>query len=203
MRPSQLISRFFIKLFVCYGLFLVAWPVLSGPYASAFRKVGTKVFRSFGPDGDVLIKERADPTRMLDSDLVQGNRKTRSVGTRPFGTQYQGYAPTAVLLSLIVASPVTWKRRGWATLWGLILIHLWIAFALWLMLVDAYSDPSKLAMYELSPLVKRSLAYVTFLVTKSTMTRYFVPVFFWILVTFRRNDWQNILPTPGTRDENN
>ena len=201
MRPSQLISRFFIKLFICYGLFLVAWPALSDPYASAFRKVGTKVFRSFGPDGDVLIKKRDNPTRMLDSDLVQGNRKTRSFGTTPFGTRYQGYAPTAVLLSLILASPVTWKRRGWATVLGLILVHLWIAFALWLMLVDTYSDPNKLAMYELSPLVKGSLSYTTFVVTKSTMTRYFVPVFFWILVTFRRDDWQIIVATPGTRDE--
>lgn len=195
MRLPAIISLFFLKLLFWYGLFLALWTAVDGTYAAAFQSVGTRVFRTFFPAWNVVLRAKSNPTSTWDSELVLHNAKTGSTGAQPFGTRYQGFAPTSMLLSFILASPIPWKRRWQAMLWGMILVHLWIAFAVWLMIVKGYSGANTLAMYHFGPFVSASISYVTFLVTESTAPRYLVPIFFWIAVTFRRGDWENIFRT--------
>ncbi len=192
MHPKT-VSWFFITLVLMYALFVVLWAGIGDWYASAFRSAGTSVFKDFGPSGIVLFQAQAEPTVLWDSDIVLGNHDTKKALPMSLGTRYRGYAPTSVLLSLIFASPLPWKRRLPAVAAALILLHLWIGFGLWLQIMAGYCGPSEIRMYELSPFVDKTLSYVSFVVSTSTVSQYAIPVFFWILVTFRRGDWELIL----------
>lgn len=190
------VTKFFIKLLLCYALFLGAWPLVASTYATAFRTVYTKAFQSAFPKWYVAFVAKSSATSSWDSELLLHNPKTKQTGAQPFGTRYLGYAATSMLFALLLASPVSWGRRGRALIWGVILVHLWIAFSLWLMIVHGYSGDNTLAIYDFGSTVKRTLSFATFLATESTAPRYLVPVFLWITVTFRKGDWEAIFKTP-------
>jgi len=206
MSAPRVISLFFVRLILWYALFLVLWAAAGNVYIAAYRTIGTSVFRTLFPSWDVVIEAARRPTDMWDSQLVQYNRRTQTRGIQPFGARYQGFAPTSVLMSLILASPLRWRRRGRALLWGLAAVHVWIALSIWLMIVDGYSGANAVAIYSFSPSVDYVLSFVTFLVTASTVPRYALPIFLWALVTFRRGDWAAVFgprEARGTRRHGN
>ncbi|UCE61026.1 MAG: hypothetical protein JSU63_04590 [Phycisphaerales bacterium] len=192
MHPKT-VSWFFIKLVLTYGLFIALWVGIGDWYASAFRSAGTSIFKDFGPSGIVVFQAKEEPTALWDSDILLGNHETKRALPKPFGTRYRGYAPTSVLLALVFASPLPWRRRLLAAAAGLVLLYLWIGFGLWLQIMAGYAGSDEIRMYELTPFVDKTLSYMSFVVATSTVSQYAMPVFFWILVTFRRDDWELIL----------
>lgn len=192
MQAHKLISLFFLKLVGIYLLFVVVWTATgaSGCYAAQFQTVGSWFFGafSFGTDGRIRIDEMDRPTNLWDSNLHLSNRKTGAEGTLPFGSHGWGYAPTIMVTSLILATPIPWRSRVRALLWGLLVVHGWIGLEILLAGVNAFSGPSTLAVYSLHPTVQRGLAFVTEVVTKSTATRYAISTMIWAAVTFRQAD---------------
>ncbi len=199
--PLLLISGFFLKALFYYLAFLGLWMLVGEGYASAYRAVGTKIFRNFPPHGRVLIKEKATPTHLLDSEYLLGNDETRAVLTQSFSARYHGYSPMRLMLSLVLASPFSWRRRGWATLWGLVLIHAWIVFELGLMIFGGYTGDHAAAMYTFSPGINKGVEFITHVAADTIVPRYVVPCLVWILVTFRRGDWDNFVKTLQAKDK--
>lgn len=200
MPPLRQVSYFFARLVLYYGLFLSlwSWVGLDRAYPIAFQKSATYVFRSLHSMGGrwmVLVHAPEAPVGKFDTEIVVGNPSTGALGKQPLNAQYLGYAPLSMVLTLILASPVPWRRRAWACLWGLILVHAWMAIGLILLVVHAYSVPGPLAMYSVSAVTTKSLAFLAETMVTSTVGRYAVPVFFWLLVTFRRADWQRCSET--------
>lgn len=206
MSPLKPLSLFFVKLVCLYLLFVVVWEFADGQrwYPAAFQSAGSTFFRAFefGDDdgGRVHIDELDTPNNLWDSELRFANLKTGAKGAQPFSSRYWGYAPTTMVLTLILATPVSWKRRGWAMLAGLALVHLWIGLECWLSILNGFSGANDLAIYFFSSAPKKVLATVTEFVTVSTVTRFVVPVFIWVLVTFRRQDLEEALVRTGVRD---
>ena len=192
-RPLSVISGFFVKALAYYVAFLGLWMLIGESYATAYRASATKIFRKFPPHGTVFITAKVAPTRLLDSELRLGNDKTLAVLTQGFSARYHAYAPTRLMLSLILASPFPWRRRCWAVLWGLLLVHAWIVFALFMMIMNGYSGDHAVAMYTFRPSIIKSLMFVTKLATEGIIPRYVVPAGLWILVTFRRGDWEDFM----------
>ncbi len=80
----------------------------------------------------------------------------------------------------------------WALLWGLVLVNAFVAFRVWLQLVNAYSDPNALAIFSLSPFWKGMLRAAVLVLFRAPAAHYVVPMFIWMLVTFRRGDLQGM-----------
>lgn len=194
MRLVLPVSFFFGKLVLWYALFVVLWEVtpVGQWYATAFQNVGTAVFRAFtfGEHGVVWLEPLDQPTELWDSALKIKNRQAKLVGTLPFGTRYWGYASTTMVLSLILATPLAWRRRLVAVVIGMLMVHAWIAGEIWLASVNALSEPNSLAVYTPGPTLKAVLSFVTEIVTKSTVTRYAVSAAIWGLASFRSGDWE-------------
>ena len=97
-----------------------------------------------------------------------------------------GYAPTAMLVSLALATPVGWKRRLWTLLWGLVLVHLFIVFRLTIVLlhVGFAASGKAYALFEPGPLLLDLLKRGDQVLADNPTFSYLVSVFFWIAILF-------------------
>jgi len=97
-----------------------------------------------------------------------------------------GWGPTALLVSLVLATPLPWKRRWRALFLGLILeqgfIVLWLAYFVWY-------DSAEIALVAFTPFWRHAAS--VFRETLLGQINLAAPVLIWILVTFRRGDREN------------
>lgn len=188
MSPLRLLSGFFLRLLLYYAAAQLLWVLAGDVYVRTFQAVGTSLFRGFGPDGDVRFAPLVPATPLWETELILRHRSTKTVGRVPIGARPR-YSLTASLLALVLATPVAGRRRLWAGLWGLLLIHLWIVFGLWLNILNVYCGNNALRMYDVGPAVKTCLALTREVAVVSPVTGFAVSVLVWVLVTLRRGDW--------------
>lgn len=195
MLPARQVIAFFAKVILLYALLRISWPAVQGVYRAAFCASGTFVFRPFGV-GRVQFEPLPTPPAgrdPYDAQAVLENVRTRARGTMPMNSRLMGYLPTAFVAALIVATPVGWRRRAWGLLAGVAVMSGFAGFELWLRLLDAFSDASTLAQYTFPPWGRSFLLVVLKVIGMSPVTAYITPIFIWVLLMFRREDWNRIL----------
>jgi hypothetical protein len=92
------------------------------------------------------------------------------------------------LVTLVLLTPVPWRRRWRALAWGLVLVGGFVLLRMWLIIFNAFCSPTALALFDPSPFWRRTLAFTTEMLTKSLTTSFVVPLAIWVLVCFRRGD---------------
>ena len=137
MLQRKAVTRFSVIAIVVYSALTWAWPSFEHLYTAHFRTVGNIAFSRFWfwsnakvdfldlksetlraqvnaklpgklPDGVELPK----PTGDMDTLLILRNKDVpASLGFLRTSSRLIGYAPTAVLFSLVLATPIAWKRR--------------------------------------------------------------------------------------------
>jgi hypothetical protein len=185
-------------LILFYTLLVVPWPGVQQGYASLFCDAGNLAFRSFGSAGRTRFRLLDPPPankNAVDYEIKLENIRTRAGGTfeRDRSTRKMGYLPAAFAVSLVLATPIPWRRRLAAIVWAMGLMIAFVGFQLTLELVDAFSNPGVLNQFELGLWTKRLLGVLIKVVVKSPVAAYIAPIFVWILVTFRRDDWAKLL----------
>ncbi|MBU0717724.1 MAG: hypothetical protein KJ749_05695, partial [Planctomycetes bacterium] len=96
-----------------------------------------------------------------------------------------GYTPTAVIIALLVATPMGWRRRGWGLLGGLVAIHLFILFRLTLTLaVKGFGAPKPYALFDLSGFWMGVLEPLEEIFVHKPNVAMVVAVFLWLFVAF-------------------
>ncbi len=190
MLPLKKLSVFFVVCSLIYALLIIPWPGLLDGYRAFFRTGGDVLFRSYGSNGSVSFKPLSSADHSRDTTVVLVKKKPFVRAELDITAVYLGYRPTAFLVALVVATPIPWSRRWRALLWGLILVNLFVAFRLWLKLLDEFSNANALALYEFAPHWKSLLWALVAVLVKQPETHYMVPAFIWALVTFRRGEWR-------------
>ena len=189
MQPVKRISGFLFWCLVTYGLLLLPWHGLMNAYRAGFRAVGNVMFHSVSDGGSVYFEKLSDGDRVNDTTLRLTNRTNGTRGSMDIRAAYVAYRPTAFLIALVLATPMPWSRRGWALLWGLVGVGLFVAFRIWLQVFDAMSNGDALSVYVLGSTWKGALvATLKVMVHASTMS-YLAPACIWALVAVRRGDW--------------
>lgn len=197
MQRPKLIAGFFLRLIALYALLLLPWPGLEETYAQAFRWGGTKMLGHFGTHGKVWLVEGPESDLTHDTDLFVQNRTTKAGLGIGVSSRYLGYLPAAFLVSLIIATPLPFKRRARALLWGLIAIHALAVAQLAVVATFGFSLGQPPVMYQLGNFWGRTLAAFVQVIQVSPATWLVVPLFVWIPVTFRRGDVQVLLDGRG------
>jgi len=127
--------------------------------AQGFRAVGNAVFARDN-EKCVLYFEGHRQTQGLsavDTRIIIGNRHlvdNNGKGPAAFlmlNSRSVGWLPTALTVALIVATPVPWRRRCWALLWGVLLIN---AFVLFSVAVYIWNESTTVSLLTLSPFWK-------------------------------------------------
>jgi len=136
---------------------------------------------------------RAEGVR--DTLLVFQNRTTpASPGFLRTSSRVVGYVPTAVLVSLVVATPVGWKRRGWLLLWGIALVEVFIVLRLTaLMLHTGFADADKAyALFRPGPFAADVIARCHTVLADNPTFAYVAPVFLWLIVLLGFEIWASL-----------
>jgi hypothetical protein len=193
---KRLITGFFLRLVLAYAAFMAAWPLLKTPYSAWHRTAGNACLSPITSRG-VISFQRApgnDPVR----DTVIYIQDPQTPGAEllvPISARYTGYMPTAFTASLILATPIPWRRRFTALLIAMILVHVFILGWLTLSLIDEMSNPAApFQLAQFTEMDKRILRFVvTNFVESVIATAYVVPIFIWIIAAFRRRDREQLL----------
>jgi len=135
MPPLKRLAGFFARLLLLYGVFIVAWPVVRPGYVMFFRAGGNFLLGSFGSMGQVRFKPNPGDDPDYDTQVVLTNLANRARRTTESDSRFLGYMPVAALVALILATPITWRRRGLALLWGLPLVHGFVVLRVALLLL--------------------------------------------------------------------
>lgn len=162
------------------------------------------VFGSFSSKGIVAFtRNPAGEKRVntvLDTIIYVGNREQAMdvihggpTAAINFSSRTMVYLPTALVIALILATGIGWRRRLCALVWGLVWIHVFTVFLLGLMIVMIICAHPELGLFEVSPFWQKvvSLLYEFFFVRFGALSA--TAVLIWIIVTFRRDDWIKIL----------
>ncbi len=198
MFPLRRISGFFIRCLLIYALLLLVpwqWPGVLDGYRAIFAAGGNTLFHWFGPSGSVSFEPMSSPDHAKDMSIRLTKLRPRRIsGTMEIKSVYAGYRPTAFLISLVLATPIPWKRRWQALVWGLVLVNAFVAFRLGLKLSDVFSHRGHpLAIFSLGRYAKTGLHMLVLLFYHAPEMHYIVPAFIWLLVTFRRDDLRGLL----------
>lgn len=199
MKHSKLILGFLVRFFIIYGLLIYPWPGWKEVYGEGFRAVGNALYSSDNEKRTIHFEahEETKGFAAIDSrivltnpNLVDENNKTPT-SNLGFDSWSICWLPTALTMAFILATPIPWKRRLWALLWGLVLIHLFLWFS-----VQAYiwDESTNVKLITLSPFWKNIAEGLVYILILQMGASFSVPLVIWILVTFKREDWKFLMP---------
>ena len=175
MSPLKHVAAFFLKVVVIYALLMVPWPGVQRGYAGLFCYAGNLAFHVFGSAGRTRFRLLDPPPankNAVDFEIKLENIRTHAGGTfePDRNTRKMGYLPAAFTVSLVLATPIPWRRRLTAIIWAMALIAAFVGLQLTIRLVDAFSDPNVLNQFELGLWTKRLLGILLKVVVTSPVT---------------------------------
>lgn len=187
--PTKTILGFCLRLVLVYIVLMIPWPGVARAYGLLYRIGGDLVFGTFSFGADVHFQAADASDGNWDTKVIIKNHRSGATGTLPSSSRHMGYIPTAVFVSLVLATPIVWKRKRQALFWGFLWVNIYVAFRVWLSIFDALSGQGPGALYALSPFWKQILDDVRHVVAIVPANWFVAPVFIWILVSFRSEDW--------------
>jgi hypothetical protein len=102
--------------------------------------------------------------------------------------------PTITLVALILATPVAWRRRGIALLIGLALLIPFVALRIGLPLMLEFArEDLPMRQYQFSSWWTSVLMQAKIALVEAPASFFVVPIFIWIVATFRRSDWSSLM----------
>jgi len=168
-------------------LLAIPWPGFTEVHDHIFRALAQAVFSSDYGQRELTF-ETPDETpghpRQLRVAIV--NRALMhpdgSGPVRNLDASFN-FQPAALLIALIFATPVSWKRRGWALLFGLPGLYCVLLFCLGILI---WSESAEIGLVTLTPLWHGVTDWTRDLIAAQIQLA--LPVIIWILVMFRRED---------------
>jgi len=176
-----------------YAALLLSWPVTGPAYCATFRAIGTLVYGSNDRTKEITFEAFSQGYHSHYTRVVIVNpAKMKPDGSGPvrnldLDTRAFGWMPLALLLALVLATPLPWKRRRRALLWGFICQQVFTVAALGFCI---WNESSELELVHLSGNLKEAFLAVKNLLAGQLILA--VPALVWILATFRRGDFQII-----------
>jgi hypothetical protein len=178
---------------------------LEDAYAQGYRSVGRLLYENYGSEGYLQFFPEEDKSSgyKLNNKIVLFN-KLQIVNARQSGqatirgaelfvsSWYNGLLPSIIFASLLFASPIPWKRLFIALPIGLLLLHFFLFFKLYIAIAHEFLQQEWLAISPGKPGMIRVL-YEVFVANIETTI--ITPVFIWIIVAFRKKDWETIVNT--------
>lgn len=191
--PARRITGFFLRAAAFYALLLSSWHGLTDAYRVVFRAMGNVAMpRLANGAASARFLRYADNPHGADTSVKIVKRATGASGNIDLKSGFLGFRPTAFLVALVLATPISWPRRSVALVLGLLAVSLLVLLRTWLQLADKLSAPSPLQVYELSASWKSALTACLNILVHSPPSGYIVPGILWVMVTFRRGDWERL-----------
>ena len=192
---ASAIVRFMGVFIVTFTVLMLPWLGLAESYKGLVCKMGTWCFYSEHGQREVVFLNTTDKSiHPTFAKIEIANRKLlHRDGSGPirlvnFDVRGLAWSPTALVIALIVATPVPLRRKIWALGWGVICVQMvvltFLGLAIW-------NESSEIGLVTISPFWKGIVAdFQQSFITQFSMA---APVFIWVFVTFRVADFDRFL----------
>lgn len=194
-RGGGLAAWFALRLLILYALLIAPWPGLKAGYGAVFRGAANSVLTGLDLHRSVELRAPAEPHAAWDVEMHFQEVRTQRRGHVEYSSRAWGYLPTAAVIALTLATPLTWPRRRRAVASGLVLVHVFIAARVAAAVVYALYVGHGVG---LSDFTVRAAQVVLLSLSSSPVTTYAAAVVIWLIVAFRREDWHG---ADGTLDQ--
>jgi hypothetical protein len=192
------VLRFLCWFIPVYALLIAPWPGSRDLYSSYLRSVARLVLAENNSRRILRFEEvpLAKRNHTLDTRITVANRQQLDASGSGRAVMLDldshgiGWVPTALLIALIVATPVTWTRRTWALLWGLLALHAVILVSIQVYIWNQSDTTSGLDLIVLTPFWKTIVSGLEETLVTQLGASFAIPVLIWILATFRVEDLQ-------------
>ena len=178
-----------VRFLVVYVLLSIPWPGFTQAYSACFRAVTGAIFTRFSGSNELTFEklEGNQPhqwdTRIEIANPVlmhpDGSGPVRDVD---FGAHGFGWRPMAMLIALVITTPLPWPRRRRVLLVGAISLHVFILFSLG---VWIWVESAELALVTLTPFWQAAATGADLLLGQLGLG---IPLLIWFLATFQRED---------------
>ncbi|MCK9588087.1 MAG: hypothetical protein WC076_07265 [Terrimicrobiaceae bacterium] len=183
---SKALWKFAWLFVLTYGLLIAPWPNWND-FCSGYYRAMCNATLTHLP-GDMILRFEKTTVRLrpnLSTSISIGNeRKIDRQGRYPAtvlqsDTRALAWTPTALLVALILATPLTWKRKLWALALGLLVIHAYILLitALWII-----NRSTEVALVTLTGWQKDFAEALEYTFVEQLGISFVIPVLLWFLV---------------------
>jgi hypothetical protein len=188
------LTRFFVQVILLYALLMAPWPGVAAAYGLLYRGAAIILFSTIGSRGEVDFRAREPGAGGHDTTVTLINRQEDYFARKrmTISTRYYGYAPTALLVALALATPIPWPRRTRLLMWGFLFVQVFVTFQMALPLLEAFTGDSEVALWTLAPFWRVIVIRLTDLLAESVVTGFTIPIFIWIGVLLGRGDWRSL-----------
>ena len=192
MSWRRLTGFFLLRFLVIYTLLMIPWPGVRDACRALFIGGGRVVFESFPPLEGIRFETVDDSQRKVDTRIYVLHRQARAEVWMEISSRHVAYLPVVTLTSLVLATPISWRRRGRGLFWGLVLVSVFIGLRLAIILLYGFSQELPGTMAAQPDFWERTVRAGVKFITVGQGISYIVPVLVWILVLLRREDLQVI-----------
>jgi len=190
------IAAFAVKFFVLFGVLVASWPLCGPAYAAFLRESGKVMFEAMGVRSDRAHLGPIIPPRGIEDTVLSiriaetGQPQARARGgSFRFSSLRVGFQPTVLLVALVFATPVEVRRRAWALLAGLIIVHVSVLARLAAYFILAPEAPR-------GTFWTKALGWCVFDLLWGFPVPWLVPVVIWVAVTMRSEDVLHLVASP-------
>ncbi len=191
MLRTRTLLLFLLKATVIYALLAAPLSMYDEAYGKFYRNLAGKMVGRFHDSGFVRFTSMSKPemTHLNIGNyklaLADGSFDTAAVD---INTRILGYLPTVLLISLVLASPVPWRRKLLALPAGFILVMGLVLFKQYIFILDQCVKNPFLKLTDYSGFSKSLFDFTNTFINISSFTVPYFVVVIWLLVTFRISD---------------
>lgn len=192
MPSRRQLCHFVVPFMIAYGLMIAPWPGWNKCYGDYFQSFGN-CFLSEQNEVRTLRFQAGDEGR-LDTKIViiaansldaSGNLHAQILA---LDSRSVGWIPTALLLALVLGTPLRIKRRLLALIVGLIAVHGYILFTLWIYIVNESSHANASGPQDAFAFLAAIGDVLETTLVSQLGASIIAPVIIWFLVSFRKKD---------------
>ena len=171
-----------------WGVLVLAWPLFAPLFRPLYCAVGNLALDHGQARASFEVTEKIDGDHDVDITLRKaGTKVTAKMYT---SSRLSGYLPLISFVAFCLATPVPWKRRQKALLWGLVFIALFILLRMWVPIRRDFSNPNELQVYDPGALMRWWVGILERAFVNAPASWFIVPIFVWVGTAFQRSDWE-------------
>jgi len=188
MLKTNTIIRFGLTSVAIYLLLIIigTYTSLGNQYAQGLRNRASNFFSN----EDYTIRFKKINEEKYDTRIQLTDKKKGIQSGCSFNTWMAGFLPTALILSLILATPTSSvKRKLILILIGFIVVSIYVFIGIRIKIAVLHQQIAKAEQTFGNSLMDRVVDFVNTAIIDPVSMIFLFPVVFWGLIAFRRNDF--------------
>jgi hypothetical protein len=195
MLQTKPVIKFLLKAILIFSLLALPFSMYDATYGKLYKGVCKMFLGKFQGTGFALFTIKKPPTnlRIEIGNLAQAGPDGRTLTAFDNANiRYRGYIPTILFLSLVIASPISRKRKLLSTLIGLVLVTGFVILKQWIHIVYMCKQKPELSLYTNTFIDAKNVESLFFNFANYNGSTMIFAIAIWILVSFRKSDLEMI-----------